>query len=315
MRVLFVIVAFLLNPLGARASTASLPQDANWEGWIAPGMSGAPRVLEYHGKLVLLGQIDAAGHATVGNIATWDGTRFEALPAVSTVHAQTIWNDRIVVATRSAPCCASTDAVLSFNGTGWDTLGNVTGLPAPALSAMVGRLCAMVSVFIPGYLLFVMVGRKRALEVMPAIVACGVSFAGMQFLVSNYVGAELTDIVSSLTCILVMIAVLKLWKPASIMRLEGDRPASATVVRHSGRELALAWLPYLLLVIYVLAWGEPSIKKAIDTWTNGLLPASMDRITDTETRHEQFDGALWQTTRRWTYPQAGNDARVLLGTP
>lgn len=174
-------------------------------------------------------------------------------------------------------CLLANTAPVAFGSIGIPviTLGNVTGLPAPALSAMVGRLCAMVSVFIPGYLLFVMVGRKRALEVMPAIVACGVSFAGMQFLVSNYVGAELTDIVSSLTCILVMIAVLKLWKPASIMRLEGDRPASATVVRHSGRELALAWLPYLLLVIYVLAWGEPSIKKAIDTWTNGLLPASL----------------------------------------
>jgi L-lactate permease len=36
----------------------------------------------------------------------------------------------------------------------------------------------------------------------------------------------------------------------------------------------LAWLPYLLLVIYVLAWGEPDIKKAIDTWTNNVLPGS-----------------------------------------
>ncbi|MFN7917061.1 MAG: L-lactate permease [Vicinamibacterales bacterium] len=173
-------------------------------------------------------------------------------------------------------CLLANTAPVAFGSIGIPviTLGNVTGLPAPALSAMVGRLCAMVSVFIPGYLLFVMVGRKRALEVLPAIIACGVSFAGMQFLVSNYVGAELTDIVSSLTCIIVMIAVLKLWKPSSIMRLEGDRPATAALATHSGRELALAWLPYLLLVVYVLAWGEPSIKKAIDTWTNGLLPAS-----------------------------------------
>ena len=46
-----------------------------------------------------------------------------------------------------------------------------------------------------------MAGPKRALEVWPAILACGVSFAGMQFYVSNYIGPELTDIISSLTCI------------------------------------------------------------------------------------------------------------------
>jgi lactate permease len=171
-------------------------------------------------------------------------------------------------------CLLANTAPVAFGSIGIPvvTLANVTGLPQADLSAMVGRLCAMVSVFIPGYLMFVMVGRKRALEVMPAIIACGVSFAGMQFLVSNYVGAELTDIVSSLTCILVMVAVLKLWRPKTIMRLESDRPITVAPERRSGSEILVAWLPYLLLVVFVLAWGEPSIKRAIDTWTNGLLP-------------------------------------------
>jgi lactate permease len=110
------------------------------------------------------------------------------------------------------------------------------------------------------------------LEVLPASIACGVSFAGMQFLISNYVGAELTDIVSSLTCIIVMVGVLKFWKPPTIMRLEHDRAAMTAMPQQSGRDVVLAWLPYLLLVVFVLAWGEPSTKRAIDTWTNGLLP-------------------------------------------
>jgi lactate permease len=173
-------------------------------------------------------------------------------------------------------CLLANTAPVAFGSIGIPviTLANVTGLPLPALSAMVGRLCALVSVFIPGYLLFVMAGRKRAMEVLPAILACGISFAGMQFLVSNFVGAELTDIVSSLTCILVMVAVLKLWKPPTIMRLEGDRPPTVALERPSGREVALAWLPYLLLVLFVLAWGEPSIKRSIDAWSNSLLPSS-----------------------------------------
>ena len=93
----------------------------------------------------------------------------------------------------------------------------------------------------------------------------------MQFFVSNYIGPELTDILSSLTCIIVMVAVLKLWKPTNIMRLDGDKPVThAGAEAHPAGEIFMAWLPYLLLVVFVLAWGEPSIKLAIDSWTNGM---------------------------------------------
>ena len=151
------------------------------------------------------------------------------------------------------------------------TLANVTGLPVLALSAMIGRLSAMMSVLIPGYLLVVMAGRTRALQVLPAIVACGVSFATTQLLVSNFIGPELTDILSSLTCIIVMVGVLRLWKPKTIFRLEGEHAATLTTHRHTAGELFTAWLPYLLLVVAVLVVGAPSIKSAIDHWTNGLI--------------------------------------------
>ncbi len=154
------------------------------------------------------------------------------------------------------------------------TLANVTGLPVLALSAMIGRLCAMMSVLIPGYLLVVMAGRERAFQVLPAIIACGVSFAGTQLLVSNFIGPELTDIMSSLTCIVVMIGVLKLWRPKTIMRLEGDHPVTVAARRHTAAELFMAWLPYLLLVVAVLVVGHPSIKASIDHWTNGLIASS-----------------------------------------
>jgi lactate permease len=122
-----------------------------------------------------------------------------------------------------------------------------------------------------------MAGPARAFEVLPAIVACGVSFAGIQFFVSNYVGPELTDILSSLTCIVVMVAVLKLWRPARIMRLEGDKPATVAARRHSGGAVLTAWLPYLLLVAFVLAWGEPSVKGRIDRWTHDVLSPSLPK--------------------------------------
>src|SRR5437870_2957369 len=123
-------------------------------------------------------------------------------------------------------CLLANTAPVAFGSIGIPviTLANVTGLPVMALSAMVGRLCAMISVLIPAYLLVVMAGATRALEVLPAIAACGLSFAGMQFLVSNFIGPDLTDILSSLTCIVVMVLVITFWKPKSIMRLEGDKP-------------------------------------------------------------------------------------------
>jgi len=180
-------------------------------------------------------------------------------------------------------CLLANTAPVAFGSIGIPvtTLAGITGLKASALSAMVGRLSAMISVFIPGYLLVVMTGFRRAFEVLPAIIVCGASFAGMQFYMSNFVGHELTDIVSSLFCIVVMVLMLKLWQPKNVMRLEGDRPATAVAVRHSPGVLFTAWLPYLLLVVFVLIWGDPDIKLAMNRWTNGLLPSFLPRSQTT----------------------------------
>lgn len=176
-------------------------------------------------------------------------------------------------------CLLANTAPVAFGSIGIPvtTLASVTGLPELPLSAMVGRMCALVSIVIPAYLIVVMAGWARAMEVLPAIIACGVSFASVQFYVSNYMGPQLTDILSSLTCIIVMVVVLKLWKPKTIMRLEGDKPASITLSKHTGGQIFTAWMPYLLLVVFVLAWGEPSIKVQIDRLTHGLMPSFLPK--------------------------------------
>jgi lactate permease len=195
-------------------------------------------------------------------------------------------------------CLLANTAPVAFGSIGIPvtTLANITGLPVMPLSQMVGRLCAMVSLFIPGYLIVVMAGWRRALEVAPAIIACGLSFAAMQFTVSNFIGPELTDIASSLTCIAVMVLVMKLWKPRHVMHLEGDKPASVpswtpqqgvrveshgnvavAVRKYSAVDIFSAWLPYLLLVAFVLVWGEADVKAAINRWTNSLLPSGIPR--------------------------------------
>jgi lactate permease len=178
-------------------------------------------------------------------------------------------------------CLLANTAPVAFGSIGIPvvTLANVTGLPLLPLSAMVGRLCALISVFIPGYLLVVMVGWKRAMEVLPAIIACGVSFAGVQFYVSNYMGPELTDILSSLSCIVVMVFVLKFWKPKTVLRLPDDKPITTAAVHHGAGEVFMAWMPYLLLVIFVLAWGEPSVKAMLDTFSDRFFPGFLPHAT------------------------------------
>src|SRR6185436_13185533 len=78
------------------------------------------------------------------------------------------------------------------------TLALTTGLPLDRLSAGVGRICAPVSLFVPAYLILVMSGRAGLRGVLPSAAACGIVFAGTQFLVSNFIGPELTDILSSM---------------------------------------------------------------------------------------------------------------------
>ena len=97
-------------------------------------------------------------------------------------------------------CLIANTAPVAFGSIGIPvtTLAGITGLPVLPLSAMVGRLCAIISIIIPVYLVVVMAGWRKTLEVLPAVVVCGVSFAAVQFYVSNFIGPELTDILSSL---------------------------------------------------------------------------------------------------------------------
>lgn len=190
-------------------------------------------------------------------------------------------------------CLLANTAPVAFGSIGIPviTLAQVTEMPAMQLSQMVGRLCAMISVVIPMYLLLVMVGRKKTMEVFPAVLICGLSFALVQFAVSNYMGPELTDILSSLSCITCMALVLKFWKPKNVFRLEGDRPvaepallnstgnghggvltyATPARLKHSPGQIFAAWTPYILLVAFVLLWGHPPIKLKIDQATHAMF--------------------------------------------
>ena len=162
-------------------------------------------------------------------------------------------------------CLLANTAPVAFGSIGTPilTLNKVTALPLASLSAAVGRICAPISLFIPAYLLAWMAGWKGLRKVLPGAVVCGVSFAATQFLVSNFVGPELTDILSSLAAMGSLVLLLRLWKPKDRFVLEGNHAPQTAPRRHSGAELALAWGPYALLVMFVLAWGllKPQLNR------------------------------------------------------
>ena len=154
----------------------------------------------------------------------------------------------------AAICLLANTAPVAFGSIGIPitTLAVTTGLPLDRLSAGVGRICAPVSLFVPAYLILVMGGWKGLRGVLPAAAMCGAAFAGTQFLVSNYMGPQLTDILASLAAMGALLIVI---------RRRGAPPQ-----KHSGREIALAWAPYLLLVIFVLLWGYLPLQAQLNAF-------------------------------------------------
>jgi L-lactate transport len=159
-------------------------------------------------------------------------------------------------------CLLANTAPVAFGaiGTPLVTLAGVTNLPLATLSAGVGRICAPLSLLIPTYLILVMSGPKGVRAVWPASVVCGASFAITQFLVSNFVGPYLTDILASIAAILCLVALLRVWKPRDDVVARGATGLTPGV-------LLRAWSPYILLVIFVLLWGAPPFKAILDKAT------------------------------------------------
>ena len=168
----------------------------------------------------------------------------------------------------AAICLLANTAPVAFGSIGipLTTLSGITSLPLDRLSAGVGRICAPVSLIIPGYLVVVMGGWKALSGVLPAAIVCGVAFGGTQFLVSNFIGPELTDIAASLAAILSLVVLMRVWKPKDVFTLEGCSPQAKHEHIPMG-EAVTAWMPYALLVVCVLAWGYKPLQlqlKAMD---------------------------------------------------
>jgi len=133
------------------------------------------------------------------------------------------------------------------------------------LSTMVGRQLPFVSIFIPFYVIMIMVGWKKTIEVLPAIIVCGVTFALAQWGCASFIGPYLPDIIASLATLAALVILLKFWQPKTTWTFDHE-PESKGKESHdySGGQVFRAWAPYLVLTVMVLIWGIPSLKTELD---------------------------------------------------
>jgi lactate permease len=170
------------------------------------------------------------------------------------------------------------------------TLGQVSGLPVHSLSQMVGRQTPELALIIPFVLVFMIDGRRGLREAWPAALTAGLTFAVTQFAISNYVSTELTDIIASLVSAAALLTLLQVWSPtasaavgassssAGLPAIAGGSahdpaferrvPAKGADSRPSGRELVLAFAPYLIIIVVLGLISLKGIATQLDKATS-----------------------------------------------
>jgi lactate permease len=145
------------------------------------------------------------------------------------------------------------------------TLSNVTGLDIHLLSAMVGRQLPIFSLLVPFWLIVAQAGWSGMTAVWPACLVTGAGFGITQFLVSNFHGPWLVDIVSAVVSMAALTILMKFWKPAdeqpTAPATENLSPATPTASRGPAWK---AWLPWILLSVFVFVWGLPKVKSFLN---------------------------------------------------
>jgi lactate permease len=161
-------------------------------------------------------------------------------------------------------------------GTPLVALAGVTQLNLLQLSGMAGRILPFFSVLVPFWLLWAFCGFEGMIEVWPATLVAGVFFAIPQFLVSNYHGPWLVDVVASVCSMAALTVLLFFWHPKRIWGLEGHEAGREARGRHGhtpGKVIS-AWMPWVILSVIVFLWGLPSVKAALDKISIVRIPVA-----------------------------------------
>ncbi len=328
--VAFVTAAFVFGmPFGlaARATGYGIAYGLFPIGWIVLNIIFLYRLTVEHGSFRIL-QESIAGitpdrRLQLLLIAFAFGAFFEGAAGFGTPVAVTA---AVLIGLGFSPLAASGLSLIANTapvaygalGTPVIALAAVTGLDLLDLSSMIGRQLPFFSLLVPFWLIWAFAGFRGMAEIWPAILVTGVSFAVPQFLVSNYHGPWLVDVIAALVSMGCLIGFLRVWQPAKIWTSPslrgheekerataqgtgapvGARPAmarempedisvsgvgrggAATAAAAVGEEpVWKAWVPWLILTVFVFLWGLPQVKTALNgIWTANYTFEGLHRM-------------------------------------
>ena len=165
-------------------------------------------------------------------------------------------------------CLIANTAPVAFGSVGTPILmaSRMSDIPELAISQMVGRTLPLLSLMIPFYLIVIMSGFKKSMEVLPAILVCGLSFSIVQWFTSNYMGPMLPDVLAGLASIFSLLLLLKFWKPKSIWRFseEPSNPIFSST-KYSPLQILRAWSPFIIMTFFIVAWGLQPVKDLLNS--------------------------------------------------
>jgi lactate permease len=152
------------------------------------------------------------------------------------------------------------------------TLAPLTGLDLLHLSAMVGRQLPFFSLIVPFWLVAAQVGWRGMIGVWPACLVAGGSFGIMQFLMSNFHGPWLVDIVAAAVSMIALVALMAFWKPKEeLVNPTAAAPVTAAAAPVTGAPWK-AWLPWIFLTGFVFCWGMKPVKDRLNAWYAPQIP-------------------------------------------
>jgi lactate permease len=151
-------------------------------------------------------------------------------------------------------------------GTPIIALAKVTGFSETMLGAMAGRILTPFCILVPFWLICAFAGWGGMLEVWPAILVAGVSFAGTQLLISNMHGPWLVNVVASVVSMVCLIGFLFVWHPKRIWTFDGEESKSSHHASHgfTRSQITKAWVPWIILSAIVFLWGTQTGKNLMN---------------------------------------------------
>jgi lactate permease len=143
------------------------------------------------------------------------------------------------------------------------TLSQVTGMDVLALSKMVGRQLPFFSVIVPFWVVAAFAGWRGLRGIWPAALVAGVAFAVPQFLVSNFHGPWLVDVISGACSALALAVFVRVWQPTDDWKATNMEP-SGILSTQARAHVFRAWLPWIILTTFLFVWGLPQAKALLD---------------------------------------------------